>query len=80
MTAAEKAAMDKLAARVDALEAKQSTYKTIQDVPDYWRADIQDLMDKKILLGTGNGELNLTKSETRMAVLIKRAMEKVAAE
>ena len=51
------------------------TYKTLEDVPSYWRQDINELMDKGILKGDGKGNLNLTQSEAKAAVLVKRAMD-----
>lgn len=78
MTAAEKATMEKLIKRVDDLEAKQKVYKTLAEVPEYWRKDIQELMDKKILLGSGQDKLGLTRSEAKAAVIVKRAFEQLA--
>lgn len=78
MTAAEKAAMEKLIKRVDDLEAKHKVYKALADVPDYWQEDIKELMDRKILLGSGQDELGLTRSEAKAAVIVKRALEKLA--
>lgn len=51
------------------------TYKTLEDVPSYWRQDIKELVDRGILKGDGKGSLNLTQSEAKAAVLVKRAME-----
>lgn len=51
------------------------TYKTLEDVPSYWRQDIKELMERGILKGDGRGNLNLTQSEAKAAVLVKRAME-----
>lgn len=51
------------------------TYKTLEDVPSYWRQDIKELVDRGILKGDGKGNLNLTQSEAKAAVLVKRAME-----
>ena len=50
-------------------------YKTLEDVPSYWRQDIKELVDKGILKGDGKGNLNLTQSEAKAAVIVKRAME-----
>ncbi|NBK80533.1 hypothetical protein D5272_18810 [bacterium D16-76] len=52
------------------------TYNTLEDVPDYWREDIAQLVEDGIIKGTGDGKLGLTKSEVKAAVIIKRAMEK----
>lgn len=50
-------------------------YKTLEDVPSYWRQDIKELMDRGVLKGDGKGNLNLTQSAAQAAVLVKRAME-----
>lgn len=50
-------------------------YKTLEDVPSYWRQDIKELVERGILKGDGRGNLNLTQSEAKVAVLVKRAME-----
>lgn len=56
--------------------AKQNpTYNTIQEVPDYWRTDIQRLIDLGIIKGSG-GKLGLTRSECKAAVLVKRGLSK----
>ena len=53
------------------------TYNTIEEVPGYWRADIQELVDKGIISGSGNGKLGLTHSDCKAAVLAKRIREKL---
>ena len=53
------------------------TYNTIEEVPGYWRADIQELVDKGIISGSGNGKLGLTHSDCKAAVLAKRIKEKL---
>ena len=56
--------------------AKQNpTYNSIQEVPEYWRNDIQRLMDLGIIKGSG-GKLGLTRSECKAAVIVKRGLEK----
>lgn len=50
-------------------------YKTLEDVPSYWRQDIGELIERGILKGDGKGNLNLTQSEAKAAVIVKRAME-----
>lgn len=58
------------------LDQKYPVYHKLEDVPAYWREDIKALVDAGIIKGTGGDVLDLTRSEARMAVLIKRAMEK----
>ncbi len=53
------------------------TYNTIDEVPDYWRADVKALVDKGVISGSGNGKLGLTHSDCKAAVLAKRIKEKL---
>ena len=53
------------------------TYNTLEEVPDYWREDIKELVDKGVIGGTGGGKLGLSKSECKAAVIVKRALEKM---
>jgi len=55
-------------------------YNTLENVPDYWREDIRELMEQGIILGVGNGKLGLSRSEAKMAVIIKRMMDKHTAQ
>lgn len=50
------------------------TYHKLDDVPAYWREDIHYLVNRGIISGVGNGNLGLTKSECKAAVLVKRAL------
>lgn len=53
------------------------TYDTLEQVPDYWREDIQELVGKGVIGGTGGGKLGLTKSDCKAAVIAKRIREKL---
>lgn len=53
------------------------TYNTLEEVPDYWREDIRELVDKGVIGGTGGGKLGLTKSDCKAAVIAKRVLEKL---
>lgn len=55
---------------------KNPTYSKLEDVPSYWRDDIKALMDKGIIKGTGGGNLGLTQSEAKSAVIIYRGLKK----
>lgn len=48
------------------------TYKTLNDIPAYWREDISWLMERRYLLGDEYGDLNLSYDATRMLVVLAR--------
>lgn len=48
-------------------------YKNIADVPTYYRASIQKLIDKGFLQGTGKGEINVSEDFCRIATINDRA-------
>ena len=53
------------------------SYNTVADVPGYWRADIEKLMDRGVIAGVGNGKLGLTRSEAKSAVVALRLAERL---
>lgn len=53
------------------------TYNTLDEVPSYWQDDIRELVERGVIAGTGGGKLGLTCSEAKMAVIVKRAVEKM---
>ena len=56
---------------------KNPTYNTLAEVPDYWRKDIQELMEKGVISGVGGGKLGMTHSDCKAAVIAKRIREKM---
>jgi len=56
------------------------TYNTLEEVPDYWREDIRWLSEQGILQGSGNGQLGLTRSEAKAAVLVRRGLSRLQGE
>ncbi len=50
-------------------------YNRLQDVPDYWREDIQALVEAGVIKGDGKGNLELSRSEAKNAVIAKRMAE-----
>jgi len=44
-------------------------YETIQDVPEYWKAETQALIDSGKLKGDGTGKLHI-RHETLRAVIV----------
>ena len=53
------------------------TYDILKEVPDYWREDIKELVEKGIIGVIGAGKLGLTKSDCKAAVIAKRIREKL---
>lgn len=45
-------------------------YKTINDVPEWYRPTVQKCIDNGGIKGSGNGELNLTESECRTLTIL----------
>lgn len=54
-------------------ETTPTVYTYLSDVPDWARPTVQKLVDKGVLKGTGNGELNLDYSTLRVLVVNDRA-------
>ena len=48
-------------------------YRTIDDVPTYYRTAVQKLIDKGVISGTGNGELNLDANICRSLTILDNA-------
>lgn len=48
-------------------------YKTIDDIPAYYRTAVQKLIDKGAISGTGNGELNLDANICRSLTILDNA-------
>ena len=50
-------------------------YKTIDDVPEWYRSEVQELMDAGALKGTGNGAIDLSEDVVRGAIIGMRYVE-----
>lgn len=50
-----------------------TVYKTIDDVPSYYRDAVQKLIDRGAISGTGNGELNLSSDLCRALTILDNA-------
>lgn len=61
------------AAEEEAREGETAMYQEIENVPDWARATVQKLLDKDLLMGDGNGNLNLSYDLTRALVILDRA-------
>lgn len=55
--------------------AEPVTYKTLDDIPDYWREDIAWLVQRRYLLGDEHGDLNLSYDTARNFVVLARAIQ-----
>ena len=50
-------------------------YKTIDDVPEWYRSEVQELMDAGALKGTGNGVIDISEDVVRGAIIGMRYAE-----
>lgn len=50
-------------------------YKTIDDVPEWYRSEVQELMDAGALKGTGNGAIDISEDVVRGAIIGMRYAE-----
>lgn len=63
-------------------EEDMIVYKDIQDVPEYWRGEVQQLLDMGVIDGgTDRGkcatDVNLTATEAKLCAIFTRAMNKM---
>ncbi len=58
----------------------EPTYNTLEQVPSWWRTEIEHLIKIGLIKGTGNGNLGLTYTRAWTGVLIYRAMKVIADE
>ncbi len=58
----------------------EPTYNTLEQVPSWWRTEIEHLIKIGLIKGTGNGKLGLTYTRAWTGVLIYRAMKVIADE
>lgn len=69
MTQAEKQEMEALRKRVEELEKNTQVYHYTQDLPDYARPIVQELLDRKIFNGKADDDLALSEDMMRMLVI-----------
>lgn len=53
-------------------EGDMVTYKTLNDVPDWYKPAVQKVVDKGALNGTGNGEINVSEDLCRTLTVLDR--------
>ena len=56
-------------------EENMVKYKTIDDVPEWYRSEVQELMDAGALKGTGNGAIDISEDVVRGAIIGMRYTE-----
>jgi N-acetyl-anhydromuramyl-L-alanine amidase AmpD len=56
-------------------EENMVKYKTIDDVPEWYRSEVQELMDAGALKGTGNGVIDISEDVVRGAIIGMRYTE-----
>ena len=59
----------------DEEEENMVKYKTIDDVPEWYRSEVQELMDAGALKGTGNGAIDVSEDVVRGAIIGMRYAE-----
>ena len=59
----------------DEEEENMVKYKTIDDVPEWYRSEVQELMDAGALKGTGNGAIDISEDVVRGAIIGTRYAE-----
>ncbi len=64
----------------DEIDLIDPIYNTIEDIPNYWRDAIAALVEDGIVQGVGNGKLGLSHTEAKMAVIMKRMVDKLKSE
>ena len=66
-------------AKEEANKLQPKRYRAVSDVPEYMRADMQALIDEKVLTGKGGSEadkgLDLTEDMARMLIMMRRMID-----
>lgn len=57
------------------LARNNKTYNNISEVPIYWRADVQELLDMGAIRGDGVHQIGLTEEALKAVIVAKRAIE-----
>lgn len=56
----------------ETLEKKNPVYHTLEQVPEYWREDIKEMIDAGVITGNSPTDLGLSRTETKAAVIAWR--------
>ena len=51
-------------------------YKTVNEIPEYAKSIIKDLVDSGVIKGEENGNLNLSDEMIRTIIITKRMIER----
>ena len=57
-------------------ESVKMIYKTVNEIPEYAKSIIKDLVDSGVINGEENGNLNLSDEMVRMLIITKRMIDK----
>ena len=57
-------------------ERVKMIYKTVNEIPEYAKSIIKDLVDSGVIKGEENGNLNLSDEMVRMIIICKRMIER----
>jgi len=68
-----KKSLAQIAEDVKSLQQKNKVYKGLNDIPAWYRVAVDTAIQKGILSGTGNGELNLSEDMCRILTVLNRA-------
>ena len=58
-------------------EEEMTRYNKVSELPEYYRAEIQELIDSGALKGDANGDLNITEDMARAMIISKRYADSV---
>lgn len=57
-------------------ESQNPHYHSIEDMPEYFREEAQELIDRGALLGDANGDLNISYDALRSMIVCQRMVNK----
>lgn len=64
--------IDTLSKHLQQMKEENPLYKTLKDVPSLFQPAIKELMDKKIIAGDTEGNINLYHSDVRLLIMLSR--------
>lgn len=58
-------------------EAKNPHYHSVDEMPEYFREEAQELIDRGALLGDGKGDLNISEDALRSMIVCQRMIDEI---
>lgn len=58
-------------------EAKNPHYHSVDEMPEYFREEAQELIDRGALLGDGKGDLNISEEALRSMIVCQRMIDEI---